>query len=107
MKNRGCPYCHETISLKRCMRYLLLGTDHYTVCNHCNRSVRLAKEPKPGFKYSFMFGFLSIYVPMQVSLLFFHTTFLEALLYSLPLFVVVIAVASFLTLRTIFFTGDI
>lgn len=48
MKNRECPYCHETISLKRCLKYLLRGTDYDTVCNHCDRRVGLAKEPKPG-----------------------------------------------------------
>lgn len=48
MKNRECPYCHETISLKRCLKYLLRGTDYDMVCNHCDRRVGLAKEPKPG-----------------------------------------------------------
>lgn len=107
MKNRECPYCHETISLKRCLKYLMRGTDYDTVCNHCGRSVRLAKEPKPGFKYSFVIGFLSIYLPMQTCLLFFHTTFVEALICALPFIFVSIAVAAYLTLRSLFFGGDI
>ncbi len=107
MKNRECPYCHETISLKQCLKYLLRGTDYDTVCNHCGRSVRLAKEPKPGFKYSFGIGFLSIYLPMQTCLLFFHTTFVEAFIYALPFFIVSLAVIVYLTLHSLFFTGDI
>jgi hypothetical protein len=107
MKNRECQYCHETISLKRCLKYLMRGTDYDTVCNHCGRSVRLAKEPKPGFKYSFVIGFLSIYLPMQTCLLFFHTTFVEALIYTLPIFIVCLAVIVSLTLHSLFFSGDI
>ena len=107
MKNRECPYCHQTVSLKRCLKYLLRGTDYDTVCNHCGRSIRLAKEPKPGFKYSFIAGLLSIYIPMQVCLYAFHTTFVEALLYSLPFVIVSIAVVACVTLRSLFFGGDI
>ncbi len=107
MKNRECPYCHQTVSLKRCLKYLLRGTDYDTVCNHCGRSIRLAKEPKPGFKYSFVMGLLSIYIPMQTCLYVFHTTFVEALICALPFIFVSIAVAAYLTLRSLFFGGDI
>ena len=107
MKNRECPYCHQTISLKRCLKYLLRGTDYSTVCDHCGRSIRLAKEPKPGFKYSFVMGLLSIYIPMQMCLYVFHTTFVEALICALPFVFVSLAVAAYLTLRTLFFSGDI
>ena len=107
MKNRECPYCHQTVSLKRCLKYLLRGTDYDTVCNHCGRSIRLAKEPKPGFKYSFVMGLLSIYIPMQTRLYVFHTTFVEALICALPFIFVSIAVAAYLTLRSLFFGGDI
>ena len=107
MKNRECPYCHQTVSLKRCFKYLLRGTDYDTVCNHCGRSIRLAKEPKPGFKYSFVMGLLSIYIPMQTCLYVFHTTFVEALICALPFVFVSIAVAAYLTLRSLFFSGDI
>ena len=107
MKNRECPYCHQTVSLKRCLKYLLRGTDYETVCNHCGRSIRLAKEPRPGFKYSFMAGLLSIYIPMQVCLYAFHTTFVEALLYSLPFVIVCFSVIAYLTLRSLFFDGNI
>ena len=107
MKNRECPYCHQTVSLKRCLKYLLRGTDYDTVCNHCGRNIRLAKEPKPGFKYSFVMGLLSIYIPMQTCLYVFHTTFVEALICALPFVFVSIAVAAYLTLRSLFFGGDI
>ena len=107
MKNRECPYCHEKISLKLCLKYLFLGTDYYTVCNHCNRSVKLAKEAKPGFKYAFMVGLLSIYIPMQTFLYVFHMTFTNALLLSLPFFIVSLAIIVCLTLRTLYFSGDI
>lgn len=107
MKNRECPYCHQTVSLKQCLKYLLRGTDYDTVCNHCGRSIRLAKEPKPGFKYSFVMGLLSIYIPMQTCLYGFHTTFVEALICALPFIFVSIAVAAYLTLRSLFFSGDI
>ena len=107
MKNRECPYCHQTVSLKRCLKYLLRGTDYDTVCNHCSRNIRLAKEPKPGFKYSFVMGLLSIYIPMQTCLYVFHTTFVEALICALPFVFVSIAVAAYLTLRSLFFGGDI
>ena len=107
MKNRECPYCHQTVSLKRCLKYLLRGTDYDTVCNHCGRSIRLAREPKPGFKYSFVMGLLSIYIPMQTCLYVFHTTFVEALICALPFVFVSIAVAAYLTLRSLFFGGDI
>ena len=83
------------------------GTDYSTVCDHCGRSIRLAKEPKPGFKYSFVMGLLSIYLPMQTCLYVFHTTFVEALICALPFVFVSLAVAAYLTLRTLFFTGDI
>ena len=107
MKSRECPYCHQTVSLKRCLKYLLRGTDYPTVCDHCGRSIKLAKEPKPGFKYSFVMGLLSIYIPMQTCLYVFHTTFVEALICALPFVFVSIAVAAYLTLRTLFFSGDI
>ena len=107
MKNRECPYCHQTVSLKRCVKYLLRGTDYDTVCNHCGRSIRLAKEPTPGFKYSFIVGLLSIYIPMQVCLYAFHTTFVEALICALPFVIVTMAVVVCLTLRSIFFDGNI
>lgn len=107
MKNRECPYCHQTVSLKRCLKYLLRGTDYDTVCDHCGRSIKLAKEPKPGFKYSFIAGLLSIYIPMQLCLYVFHTTFVEALLYSLPFVIGCIAVVAYLTLRTLYFGGDL
>ena len=107
MKNRECPYCHQTVSLKRCLKYLLRGTDYDTVCNHCGRSIRLAKEPRPGFKYSFIAGLLSIYIPMQVCLYAFHTTFVEALICALPFVIVCIAVVAYLTLRSLFFDGNI
>ena len=107
MKNRECPYCHETISLRRCLKYLLRGTDYDTVCNHCNRRVRLAKEPKPGFKYGFVIGLMSIYLPMQTFLYVFHTTFAKALLYALPIVIVSMAVISYTTLHSLFFSGDI
>ena len=107
MKNRECPYCHQTVSLKRCLKYLLRGTDYPTVCDHCGRSIRLAKEPKPGFKYSFVMGLLSIYIPMQTCLYVFHTTFVEALICALPFVFVSIAVSAYLTLRSLFFSGDI
>ena len=107
MKNRECPYCHQTVSLKRCLKYLLRGTDYSTVCDHCGRSIKLAKEPKPGFKYSFVMGLLSIYIPMQMCLYAFHTTFVEALICALPFVFVTLAVAAWLTLRSLFFGGDI
>lgn len=107
MKNRECPYCHQTVSLKRCLKYLLRGTDYDTLCDHCDRSIRLAKEPRPGFKYSFMASFLSIYIPMQVCLYAFNTTFVKALIYSLPFVIVCLSVSAYLTLRSLFFDGDI
>ena len=107
MKNRECPYCHQTVSLKRCMKYLLRGTDYSTVCDHCGRSIKLEKEPKPGFKYSFVMGLLSIYIPMQTCLYVFHTTFVEAVICALPFVIVSIAVSAYLTLRTLFFSGNI
>jgi hypothetical protein len=63
----------------------------------------LAKEPTPGFKYSFIVGLLSIYLPMQVCLYVFHTTFLQSLLYSLPVVAVSLVVVAYLTLRSLFF----
>jgi len=107
MKNRECPYCHQTVSLKRCLKYLWRGTDYDTVCDHCGRSIRLAKEPKPGFKYSFVMGLLSIYLPMQTCLYVFHTTFVEALIYALPFVFVSLVVSACLTLRSLYFSGDI
>ena len=67
----------------------------------------MAKEPTPGFKYSFIVGFLCIYIPMQVCLYAFHTTFLQALLCSLPFIAVCLSVIAYLTLRSLFFSGDI
>ena len=107
MNNRECPYCHQTVSLKRCLKYLMRGTDYDTVCDHCDRSIRLAKEPKLGFKYSFFVGFLSIYMPMQVCIYVFHTTFVDALICALPFVIVCIAVCAYLTLRSLYFSGDI
>ena len=83
------------------------GTDYDTVCDHCDRSIRLAKEPKLGFKYSFFVGFLSIYMPMQVCIYVFHTTFVDALICALPFVIVCIAVCAYLTLRSLYFSGDI
>ena len=44
---------------------------------------------------------------MQTWLLFFHTTFVEALIYTLPIFIVCLAVIVSLTLHSLFFSGDI
>jgi hypothetical protein len=40
---------------------------------------------------------------MQVCLYVFHTTFLQALLYSLPVVAVSLVVVAYLTLRSLFF----
>ena len=107
MKNRECPYCHQTVSMKRCLKYLLIGTDYPTVCDRCGRSIKLSKEPTPGFKYSFIVGLMSIYIPMQLCLYAFQTTFIEALLYSLPFVIVCLSVIAYLNLHSLFFGGDI
>ena len=65
------------------------------------------KEPRPGFKYSFMAGLLSIYIPMQVYLYALHTTFLQGLLCSLSFVIVCLFVIAYLTLHSLFFGGDI
>lgn len=65
------------------------------------------KGAKAGFRYSFIVGLLSIYIPMQVCLYVFHTTFVEALLYALTFVIATFAVVIWLTLRTLFFTGDL
>ena len=105
MKTRECPYCHQIISLKRCLKYIYRGTNYATICNHCNRSVKLEKEPIP-FKYCVFAGFLSIYVPMQLFLYVCKMSFIQSLIYSLPIVVACISVVTFLTFRRIHFSGD-
>ena len=105
MKTRECPYCHEIISLKRCLKYLFRGTNYATICNHCNRSVKLEKEPIP-FRYCVFAGFLSIFLPMQFFLYVSKMSFLKALIYSLPFVVVCILVVAFLTFSRMRFGGD-
>lgn len=105
MKTRECPYCHQIISLKRCLKYIYRGTNYATICNHCNRSVKLEKEPMP-FKYCVFVGFLSIYVPMQLFLYVCKMSFIQSLIYSLPIVVACISVVTFLTFRRIHFSGD-
>ena len=106
MKNRECPYCHETVSLKRCLKYLLKGTDYDTVCDHCGRSIKLAKEPFP-FKYGFLIGFLSMVLPMNLFLYIYHLPFLQSLLYTLPFVIGCIVVIAVITLCRIIFSKDI
>lgn len=106
MKNRECPYCHHIISLKRCVKYLFKGTNYTTTCNHCNRSVKLEKEPIP-FGYSVIAGLLSIFIPMNVCLYYFKLPFLQSLYYSLPFVLVCIIVISIITLNRLFFSKDI
>ena len=105
MKARECPYCHEIISFKRCLKYLYRGTDYTTICNHCNRTVKQEKEPIP-FKYCVFAGFLSIYLPMQVFLYVYKMTFIRSLVYSLPFVAACIAVVAILTFCKIRFSGD-
>lgn len=104
-KARECPYCHEIISLRRCLKYMYRGTNYTTVCNHCNRSVKLEKEPVP-FIYCVVAGFLSIYLPMQVFLYVCKMSFVQSLIYSLPFIVACISVIIFLTFRRMRFSGD-
>lgn len=105
MKTRECPYCHKIISLKRCLTFLFKGTNYTTTCNHCNRSVKLEKEPIP-FMYCVFAGFLSIFLPMQLFLYVYKMSFVQSLLYSLPIVIACIFIVSFLTLRKMHFSGD-
>ncbi len=102
MKTRECPYCGKIISLKNCLKYLFKGTSYPTTCNHCHRKVELVKEPLP-FKYCVIAGFLSIYLPMNFFLYISKLSFLEALLYTLPFFILCVGVIAFLTFRNMFF----
>ncbi len=104
-KVRECPYCHGIISLRRCLKYIYRGTNYTTVCNHCNRSVKLAKEPIP-FKYCVFAGFLSIYLPMNLFLYVYKMSFVDSLIYSLPFVVACILVVGILTFSKIRFSGD-
>lgn len=106
MKSRECPYCHHTISIKRCLKYLLLGTNHATQCNHCNRSVKLEKEPIP-FHYCVIAGFISMVAPMELFLYVGKLSFGRSLLYSLPFVLICILIIAILTLRRIYFKGNI
>lgn len=82
------------------------GTNYTTICNHCNRSVKLEKEPI-SFKYCVLAGFLSIYLPMQIFLYVSKMNFIQSLLYSLPFVVVCILVIAFLSFRRMRFSGDL
>ena len=106
MNNRECPYCHHTISLKRCVKYWFRGTNYPTTCDHCNRSVKLEKEPFP-FLYSVFAGLLSIYIPMNIYLYYYKLPFLQSLYYSLPFVIGCIIVISIITLNRLFFKKDI
>ena len=106
MKTRECPYCHQTISLERCVKYLFLGTNYPTTCNHCSHSVKLEKEPLP-FMYCVFAGILSIYLPMNVFLYYFKLPFFQSLLLSLLFVIICIMIVNYLILCRLFFKKDI
>lgn len=105
LKTRECPYCHQIISLKRCIKYWFRGTNYSTTCNHCNNRVKLEKEPFP-FMYSVFAGLLSIYLPMNYFLYFSKMPFLKSLLYSLPFVIGCLVVIAVLIPRRLFFKRD-
>lgn len=102
MQNRECPYCHKRISIGRCLIYMYRGTNYSTRCNHCERMVKLKKEPI-SFVYCVCAGFLSIYLPMQFFLYFCDFPFFKSALFSLPIGILCVAVCILLTFKNIIF----
>lgn len=106
MNTRECPYCHNTISIKRCFKYLIQGTNYSTICNHCNRSVKLEKEAFP-IRYGFFAGFMSIFIPMNVCLYYFKLPFMQSLYYTFPFILTCLVVVSIVIFKRLFFKQDI
>ncbi len=102
MGNRECPYCHQKVSLRRCLKYLLRGTAYTTTCNHCGRTLELEKEPLPFF-YCVSAGFACGFIVMYYMLFMKHLTFGHAILYFIPIGIVLLIVVSCLTLNRIYF----
>lgn len=102
MKNRVCPYCNEKVSIRKCVKYLLKGTNYSTRCNHCGREIWLIKEPIP-FMYCVSAGFLIMYTSMQFFLYYRKMDFTHAVLYCLPLALITEIICSIIILHRIFF----
>lgn len=105
MKTRECPYCHQTISIENCSKYLLLGTNYPTTCNHCGKGVKLEKEPIP-FMSSVCAGVFSVYLPMNICLYYFKLPFLRSMFITLPFVMACIAVVCILIFHRLFFKKD-
>ena len=105
MENRECPYCHKKISLRNCVKYVYRGTAYSTTCNHCGNRVKLIKEPYP-FMYAVFAGGLSAYLPMQFFLYIAKLTFVQSLLYTLPIALICLAVCIYFGFTRLYFRQD-
>ena len=102
MKNRECPYCHNTVSLRNCIKYIIRGTNYPTTCSHCGRQLWLKKEPLP-FMYCVSAGFLMMYLPMQYFLYYCKMDFIDSTLCCIPFAVITEVGCSLVILHRIFF----
>ena len=102
MKTRECPYCHEKVSIRNCLKYIIRGTKYPTTCNHCGHEIWLEKEPLP-FMHCVLAGFLIIYVPLQFCIYFLHMDFISSVIYCMPLAVIAEITSIILTMKRIYF----
>lgn len=102
MKKRECPYCHQMVSIKNCLKYILRGTNYSTRCNHCGRELWLVKEPVSFIKCVWA-GFLTGYFSVMFCIYFCDMDYVSSLVYCLPLFVILIIAVIILTMKRIEF----
>lgn len=99
---RVCPHCGHKISMRRCLPYILFGTNHTTICNYCQRKVSLKREPLP-FNLCVYVGLLSSIIPLYFLLYVIHYEFVESVLTLLPFWILEFIVMSIATIRRIEF----
>ena len=90
MKNRECPYCHQQVSLRRCSSFFWKGKTPITMrCDHCHEEVKIVKNPVP-LAFWVIGGVVMGNFPSLFVYLRWPCSFLECILYSLPVWVIII-----------------
>ena len=102
MKNRECPYCHKKVSFKKCIIYIIRGTNYPPECSHCGKQLWLEKEPIP-FQYCVFAGFVIMYLSMEYFLYYCKMDFFHSMMFCLPIAILTEIICSAVILQRIYF----
>ena len=84
------------------MQYLYYNSNHSITCDNCNREIRPMKD-SVSFPLGVSLGFISIYLPGCIFVSYFNMDLLNAIIYSLPFFVIVETIVIIITFNNLHF----